>query len=66
MTIYLSSSEAAARIGIKHGTFCSYRQQGRTPPPDAKIGKTEGWLPETIDAWNQTRPGQGARTDLQK
>lgn len=64
MTTYLSSSEAAARIGIKHGTFCSYRRQGRTPAPDARIGKTEGWLPGTIDEWNKNRPGQGARTDL--
>ncbi len=27
--------------------------------PDATIGRTRGWLPETIDQWNAQRPGRG-------
>jgi len=23
------------------------------------IGRTRGWLPETIDGWNAKRPGRG-------
>ena len=23
------------------------------------IGRTRGWLPETIDEWNANRPGRG-------
>ena len=25
----------------------------------ALIGRTRGWLPETIDRWNASRPGRG-------
>ena len=40
--------------------------------PDADViittpsGPLRGWAPETIDAWQASRPGQGARTDLTK
>lgn len=27
-------------------------------------GPLRGWSPETIDAWLASRPGRGARTDL--
>jgi len=27
-------------------------------------GTVRGWTAETIDQWNATRPGRGARTDL--
>ena len=29
------------------------------PEPDVRIGRTRGWLPETIDRWNARRPGRG-------
>ncbi|MDU1351257.1 MAG: transcriptional regulator [Actinomyces sp.] len=69
MTVrYLSSKEAAARVGIAPGTWQSYIAKGLTPPPDALIGEStgsaRGWLPETIDRWQANRPGRGARTDL--
>ena len=31
----------------------------KLPEPDAMIGRTRGWLPETIDGWNAKRPGRG-------
>ena len=53
---YLSRPEVAARIGVKNDTLNRYK----LPPPDAQIGaRLVGWLPETIDAWNAARPGQG-------
>lgn len=55
MTRYLSYSEVAARLGITTGGLGG----AKLPSPDAIIGKTRGWLPETIDAWNATRPGRG-------
>lgn len=55
MIRYLSPSELAARIGVKTATLCRYK----LPEPDAMIGRTRGWLPETIDAWNAARPGRG-------
>ena len=29
------------------------------PEPDALIGATRGWLPDTIDRRNAARPGRG-------
>ena len=55
MICYLSSSEVAARIGVTPGALKHYK----LPEPDALIGRTRGWLPETIDAWNASRPGRG-------
>lgn len=55
MRAYLSRSEVAARIGVKPDTLGRYK----LPEPDAMIGATRGWLPETIDAWNANRPGRG-------
>jgi hypothetical protein len=36
------------------------------PEPDATIGAVRGWAPAAILAWLETRPGQGARTDLKR
>ncbi len=55
MIIYLSSPEVAERLGVTRGTLNRYK----LPAPDAMTGKTRGWLPETIDAWNAARPGRG-------
>lgn len=55
MITYLSRSELAERIGVAVGTLSRYK----LPEPDAKIGTTRGWLPETIDAWNAGRLGSG-------
>lgn len=68
---YLSRGQVAQRIGVESGTLSRYK----LPPPDVVIGPVDddgsiprgtvrGWLPETIDEWNATRPGRGARTDL--
>lgn len=54
---YLTSSEFAERIGVVPGTLKRYD----LPPVDARIGNRRGWLPQTIDEWNERRPGRGAR-----
>lgn len=54
-TRYLSLTEVAARLGITTGALAGYK----LPEPDALIGRTRGWLPETIDEWNASRPGRG-------
>ncbi|GAA1671157.1 hypothetical protein MMUR_47760 [Mycolicibacterium murale] len=56
MTIrYLSRTELAERIGVKPDTLGRYK----LPEPDAVIGTTRGWLPDTVDEWNASRPGRG-------
>lgn len=52
-TRYLSIQQVADRLGITRGTVIRYK----LPAPDATIGTTRGWLPETIDAWDEARPG---------
>lgn len=42
-------------LGVKPDTLNRYN----LPEPDAMIGRARGWLPETIEAWNASRPGRG-------
>ena len=55
MIEYLDSKQVAARIGVKPNTLSRYK----LPEPDATIGDRRGWLPDTIDVWNKSRPGKG-------
>lgn len=57
MITYLSLKELAQRIGVKPATASRYK----LPDPDALIGDVRGWLPESVDAWNENRPGHGGR-----
>lgn len=52
---YLNRSQVARRLGVQPDTLNRYR----LPDPDVVVGRHRGWLPETIDAWNRTRPGRG-------
>lgn len=56
---FLSRSDFAKRIGVTVNTLGRYK----LPKPDVVIGiegrSIMGWCPETIDAWNQARPGRG-------
>ena len=53
---YLSRTQVAARIGLKNVRSLS---GVKLPPPDVLVGDHAGWKPETIDAWQVTRPGHG-------
>ncbi|MDU5850926.1 MAG: hypothetical protein E6Z42_08230 [Bifidobacterium bifidum] len=39
--------------------YLGVKQVAERLGPDAMIGRTRGWLPETIDGWNAKRPGRG-------
>lgn len=56
---YLSVSDIAKRTGLSLNTIKAYSQvPGKLPQPDALIGdRIKGWLPGTIDTWNQRRLG---------
>ena len=49
---YLSLKEVGERIGTSNPAARGYH----LPEPDALIGTTRGWLPETIDAWRPIPP----------
>lgn len=53
--VYLSRADVAKRIGLGPRSLSRIT----LPKPDAQIGPYKGWLPETIDAWNEERPGRG-------
>ncbi|NHI16887.1 helix-turn-helix transcriptional regulator [Microbacterium excoecariae] len=55
MTAYLSRKQVAERLGVAPASLSRYK----LPEPDATIGDVRGWLPDTIDAWNESRPGSG-------
>ena len=69
-TEYLGTAAVAQRAGLTVATVRSYIRKGLLPDADVIIttpsGPLRGWAPETIDAWQASRPGQGARTDLAK
>ena len=54
---YLSVSDIAKRTGLSLNTIKAYSQvPGKLPQPDALIGnRVKGWLPTTIDVWNERR-----------
>ena len=56
MPVYLGRVEVAARIGLKSIRSLSGM---KLPPHDVEIGVHKGWKPDTIDAWQATRPGRG-------
>lgn len=52
MVRYLTITEFAERAGLSRNTLKSYANiPGRLPEPDAIVGRVQGWLPETVDAW---------------
>jgi len=53
--LYLSVGDVAVRLGVTTAAVA----QAKMPPPDAWIGRTRGWRPETIEVWIPTRPGRG-------
>lgn len=52
-TEYLGIKQVSERLGVANAA--SYD----LPEPDVTIGRTRGWLPDTIDQWNAQRPGRG-------
>ena len=50
---YLSLKQVGERLHVKNAAAYAL------PAPDVMIGRTRGWLPETIDQWNASRPGRG-------
>lgn len=50
---------AAELVGVSYATMRRYRTQSDFPEPDAYLGQSPGWLPETLTAWMDARPGRG-------
>ena len=65
MINYLTVNGIARRFGLSPHTIKSHITRGTFPAPDAALGAGNavkyGWLPETVDNWQQTRPGKPGR-----
>ena len=64
--VMLSLEEVADRVGLAVKTVRNYRNRARDrpgffPDPDGWLGNRPWWRPETIDAWQASRPGRGAK-----
>lgn len=66
MEQFLSVNQVAELLGVSVNSVKGYRAKGLLPEPDAKVGNAFGWRQKTIEAWNERRPGSGARTDLRR
>jgi hypothetical protein len=61
-------AEAAEYLGLKRNTVSSYVARGIGPTQCAVVARGQYNLPvferTELDRWKESRPGQGARTDL--
>lgn len=59
---YMTINQVAEHIGLSFHTVKKYQSEGRLPEPDAILGRgcaaKYGWLEETIDQWQENRPGR--------
>jgi hypothetical protein len=67
---YISTAGIAALFNVDTKTVAQWRSRYPDfPAPDVMIGKTAGWHPSRVDEirrWHDSRPGQGARSDLKE
>jgi hypothetical protein len=63
MTTTERRAARAAEIMARRGELINVDEH--TCAYDWCEGTIRGWLPETVDRWNASRPGRGARTDLE-
>ncbi|MDE1675137.1 hypothetical protein [Nocardia gipuzkoensis] len=61
-TEYLSLAGLAEHLDIPHKILATYLENRKFPRPDARIGRIQGWLAATGEAWKARRPGSGARS----
>lgn len=49
---FMSRGEIADYLGV---TLATVKQYKTFPPPDAMIGRNQGWTKETVDEWVKSR-----------
>lgn len=65
---FVGYGPAATYLGLKRNTLSSYAARGIGPRVDSHEQVDQYVMPvftkADLDAWRESRPGQGARTDL--
>lgn len=62
----LTYDDLAALAGVTPATLRKYKSKGLLPPPDEDVWRRPRWRRSTFQAWMDSRPGPGARTDLHR
>jgi hypothetical protein len=60
---FVGYGPAAEYLGLKRNTLSSYVARGIGPEADGQYNLPV-FTRAALDAWKESRPGQGARTDL--
>ncbi|MEJ9080788.1 hypothetical protein WKY82_20430 [Gordonia malaquae] len=61
----LTSARCAEVAGVSPTTWTGYVARGRAPEPTAHLNaRTPLWDAAEVQSWTDSRPGRGARTDL--
>lgn len=60
-TMQWSVGEVAEYLGVQASTVRAYVARREMPEPDGRVWRTPWWWDTTIIAWQQGRPGRGAR-----
>ncbi|MFJ9558341.1 helix-turn-helix transcriptional regulator [Nocardiopsis sp. NPDC101807] len=55
---YLTSDEAAERLGISRQVLYNLAYRDPDFPAPTKVGRTSLWDPEDLDAWRQRHPAR--------
>lgn len=57
----IDRSQVASLLGVDPATVSSYLYRDPTfPKPAARFGRSPAWTVESVRAWQNRRPGQGA------
>lgn len=68
LTEYIGYGPAGKYLGLKRNTLSSYAARGIGPTPYMHRVVDQYYMPifrqKDLDEWRDSRPGQGARTDL--
>lgn len=56
LTGYLTSDEAAERLGINRQSLYNAARKSPDFPKPKKVGRTSMWLEKDVDAWRERHP----------
>lgn len=55
-TDWWMTDDVATFLGVSGSTIRAYVARKQIPPPDRMFGRSPGWKPRTIQAWDSARP----------
>jgi predicted DNA-binding transcriptional regulator AlpA len=56
---WLTIGDIAARLDVREATIRGWLSRGRFPEPDGRVGPSNVWRREAVEAWAARRPRKG-------